>query len=177
MKPSGVVRIPRDTVGEYETQISCNVTRSYATEVTKRFDHRRNTMTAHTLPILVPDAVSGMESRRRIKKLHNENLDRLRAGEPVSLPDAGEDEDSLSGRALEYHELTKEEIRRHGRRVGGEDGLPRYRLSEEDRHDIADLTEKTVEKVETQNTKVYIAAFVIGVLVFGPVISFMSYVF
>jgi len=132
-------------------------------------------MVAHTLAIMVPDAVSGMESRRRIKSVHEENLERLRAGEPIYLPDAGEDEGSLSGRAAEYHELTKDEIRQSGERVREADpGPPRYRIPEDARQDILDLTEMTVEKIESQNRKVYVAAFVIGILIFGPVVSFLS---
>lgn len=134
-------------------------------------------MPSLALAIATPDAFGGVERRRRIKALHEDNLDSLGRGEPVVYPDAGEDEDSLSGRVREYHELTKDEIRRHGEPTdGGGAGPDRYRIPEDARADVRDLTEMTVQKIERQNRRAYIAAFVIGVLVFGPFLTFVSYV-
>jgi hypothetical protein len=128
-----------------------------------------------SLFVAVPEFFSGIEDRRYIKRIHDENLDRLRNGEPVYLPDAGEAEESLSGRAEEYHEYTKEEVRKHGEKERTtESGAVLYHLPEEARRDFIDLTEKTSEKLKRQNRRVYIATFVIGVLVFGPLISFLS---
>ncbi|MCX2820021.1 hypothetical protein EGH25_11750 [Haladaptatus sp. F3-133] len=124
---------------------------------------------------VVPEALTGIENRRYIKTIHEENLDRLRNGEPVYLPDAGEAEESLSGRTQEYHGYTKEEIRKRGEKLTTTDsGAELYRLREEVRRDVEDLTERTSAKIKRQNRRVYIATFVIGVLVFGPLISFIS---
>jgi hypothetical protein len=124
---------------------------------------------------VVPEALTGIENRRYIKTIHEENLDRLRNGEPVYLPDAGEAEKSLSGRTREYHEYTKEEIRKRGEKLTTTDsGAELYRLRGDVRRDVEDLTERTSAKIKRQNRRVYIATFVIGVLVFGPLISFIS---
>ncbi len=134
-------------------------------------------MLGHLLFIAVPEFFSGLTERRYVKRIHDENLKRLRNGEPVYLPDAGEYEESLSGRTQEYHEYIKEEIRRHGDRTRTTDsGAELYRLPEDARHDIMETTEMTSTKLKQQNRKVYIATFVIGILVFGPIISFMSLV-
>jgi hypothetical protein len=134
-------------------------------------------MPAVSLFVAVPEFFSGIEDRRYVKRVHDENLRRLREGEPVYLPDAGEAEGSLSGRAQEYHEYTKEEIRSRGERVRATDsGAELYRLPEEARRDVVDLTEVTSSKLRRQNRRVYIATFVIGVLFFGPIISFVSLV-
>ncbi len=134
-------------------------------------------MPAATLAIATPDAFGGVEERRRIQAVHEDNLERLRRDEPVVYPDAGEDEDSLSGRVREYHELTKDEIQRHGERTNEPGAGPeRYRIPDDARRDVADLTEMTAEKIERQNRRAYIAALVIGVLVFGPFVTFVSYV-
>ncbi|MFP4174388.1 MAG: hypothetical protein ACLFSW_01245 [Halobacteriales archaeon] len=132
-------------------------------------------MPAVSLFVAVPDILRGVEDRRYVKRVHDENLRRLRNGEPVYLPDAGEAEESLSGHAGEYHEYTKDEIRNRGERTRTTDsGAELYRLPEDARRDVVDLTEKTAEKLERQNRRVYIATFVIGILVFGPVIGFLS---
>lgn len=132
-------------------------------------------MLSYLLFIAVPDFFSGITKRRYIKSIHDENLNRLRNNEPVYLPDAGEAEESLSGRTQEYHEYLKEEIQKHGERTRITDsGAELYRLPEDVRHDVTELTERTSAKLKRQNRKVYIATFVIGVLVFGPLISFIS---
>ncbi len=132
-------------------------------------------MLGHLLFIAVPDFFSGTTKRRYIKSIHDENLKRLRNDEPVYLPDAGKAEESLSGRTQEYHEYLKEEIQKHGDRIRTTDsGAELYRLPEDVRRDVVELTERTSAKLKRQNRKVYIATFVIGVLVFGPLISFMS---
>ncbi|MDZ7689009.1 MAG: hypothetical protein U5J64_09900 [Halobacteriales archaeon] len=132
-------------------------------------------MLGHLLFIAVPEFFSGVTKRRYVKRIHDENLKRLRNGEPIYLPDAGEYEESLSGRTQEYHEYIKDEIRRHGDMTRTTDsGAEMYRLPDDVRRDVTELTEKTSEKLKRQNRKVYIATFVIGVLVFGPLISFMS---
>ena len=134
-------------------------------------------MTGQLLFLVVPDALSGIEDRRYVKRVHDENLERLKDGEPVYLPDAGEAERTLSERAREYHEYTKEEIRRRGDKTRTTDsGAEMYRLPEDARRDVVDLTEKASEKIKRQNRRTYIATFVIGVLVFGPLISFLSLV-
>ena len=134
-------------------------------------------MPAFSLFVAVPDVLSGIEDRRYIKSIHDENLRRLSEGEPVYMPDAGEAEESLSGHAGEYHEYTKDEIRRQGERIRATDsGAELYRLPEPARRDVVDLTEKTTDKLKRQNRRVYIATFVIGILVFGPVVSFVSLV-
>ena len=130
-----------------------------------------------SLFVAVPEFFSGIEDRRYVKRVHDENLERLRNGEPVYLPDAGEAEESLSGHAGEYHEYTKDEIRSRGERTRvTESGAELYRLPEDARRDVVDLTEKTAEKIKRQNRRVYIATFVIGILVFGPLVSFLSLV-
>lgn len=134
-------------------------------------------MPGSLLFVAVPDILKGVEDRRYVKRVHDENLRRLREGEPVYLPDAGEAEDSLSGRAEEYHEYTKDEIRNRGKRARTTDsGAVLYRLPEGADRDIVDLTEKTAEKLKRQNRRVYIATFAIGILVFGPLISFLSFI-
>jgi len=134
-------------------------------------------MPSVSLFVAVPDILRGVEDRRYVKRLHDENLRRLREGEPVYLPDAGEAEESISGHAEEYHEYTKDEIRSRGERARTTDsGAELYRLPEDARRDVVNLTEKTAEKLERQNRRVYIATFVIGILVFGPVVSFLSVV-
>lgn len=134
-------------------------------------------MTAPLLALALPEAVGRLERRREIKRIHEDNLKRLRRGSPVLLPDGGEAEESLSGRALDYHELTKEEILTHGEEVsGGMSGPVKYDLPTDVRKQVIDLTEMTVEKIERQNRRAYIAALAIGVLVFGPFVTFVSYV-
>ena len=134
-------------------------------------------MTLTVLALALPDAVGRLERRRRVKRLHEDNLDRLRRGSPVLLPDAGEAEDSLSGRSRDYHELTKEKILTHGEEVsGGMSGPVKYDLPTDVRKEVVDLTEMTAEKIRRQNRRAYIAAFAIGVLVFGPFVTFVSYV-
>ena len=134
-------------------------------------------MAALSLFVAVPEFLGGIEDRRYIRRIHEENLKRIGNGEPVYLPDAGEAEDSLSGRAEEYHEYTKDEIRNRGERVRATDlGAVLYRLPEGADRDVVDLTEKTAEKLKRQNKRVYIATFVIGILVFGPLISFLSFI-
>jgi len=132
-------------------------------------------MLGYLLFIVVPEFFSGIAKRRYVKSIHDENLERLRNGEPVYLPEAGESEESLSGRTQQYHEYIKEEIRRHGDRARTTDsGAELYRLPDDARRDITELTEKTSAKLKRQNRKVYIATFVVGILIFGPLISFMS---
>lgn len=132
-------------------------------------------MPGHLLFIAVPEFFSGVTERRYVKRIHDENLERLGNGEPIYLPDAGEYEESLSGRTQEYHEYIKEEIRRHGNRTRTTDsGAELYRLPDDARRDIKELTERTSAKLKRQNRKVYIATFVIGILVVGPVLGFMS---
>ena len=132
-------------------------------------------MLGYLLFIVVPEFLSGVTKRRYVKSIHDENLERLRNGEPVYLPDAGEAEESLSGTTQEYHEYIKDEIRRHGDRTRTTDsGAELYRLPDDVRRDVTELTEKTSAKLKRQNRKVYIATFVVGILIFGPLISFMS---
>jgi len=132
-------------------------------------------MLGFLLFVVVPEFFGGIAERRYVKSIHDENLQRLRNGEPVYLPDAGESEESLSGRTQQYHEYIKEEIRRHGEMTRTTDsGAELYRLSDGARRDVMELTEKTSEKLKRQNRKVYIATFVVGILIFGPLISFMS---
>ncbi len=134
-------------------------------------------MIANLLPIVLPDAVGGFEDRRYLKRIHDENLERLEDGELVYLPEAEEAEESIGGRVEEYHELTKDEIRRHGEEAGTDDGGARlYRIPPSKRQDVRDLTERTSKKLKRKNRKAYIAAFTIGVLVFGPLVTFISVV-
>jgi len=132
-------------------------------------------MPGNLLFVAVPEFFSGVTKRRYVKSIHDKNLERLRNGEPVYLPDAGEYEKSLSGRTQQYHEYIKEEIRRHGDRTRTTDsGAELYSLPDDVRRDITELTERTSAKLKRQNRKVYIATFVIGILIVGPILSFMS---
>jgi len=131
-------------------------------------------MLGHLLFLVVPDVVHRVENRRYIKRVHDQNLRRLRNDEPVYLPDAGEAEESLSGQTREYHDYIKEEIQKHGKMTRTDEGTELYRLPEDVRRDMEDITERTSTKIKRQNRRGYIAAFVIGVLVFGPLISFLS---
>jgi hypothetical protein len=132
-------------------------------------------MPGHLLFVVVPEFFSGITERRYVKRIHDKNLERLSNGEPIYLPDAGEAEEILSGRTQEYHEYIKEEIRKHGDRTRTTDsGAELYRLPDDVRRDITELTERTSAKLKRQNRKVYIATFVIGILVVGPFLSFMS---
>jgi len=132
-------------------------------------------MPGNLLFVAVPEFFNGVTKRRYVKRIHDQNLERLRNGEPIYLPDAGEYEESLSGRTQQYHEYIKEGIRRHGDRTRTTDsGAELYHLPDDARRDITELTEKTSAKLKRQNRKVYIATFVIGILVAGPILSFLS---
>jgi len=134
-------------------------------------------MVGQLLFLVVPEAFGRMGDRRYVKRIHDENLKRLRSGESVYLPDAGEAEDSLSERVREFHEYTKEEIRNRGERERTtESGAELYRLPEDARRDVEELTERASAKVKRQNRRAYIATFAVGVLVFGPLVSFLSLV-
>jgi hypothetical protein len=125
--------------------------------------------------ITVPEFFSGIENRRYVKSIHEENLERLTNGKPIYLPDAGEAEKSLSDRTQKYHEYTKEEIQKNGEWTRTTDsGAELYFLPEDTRREVTELTETTSAKIKRQNRRVYVATFVVGILIFGPVISFMS---
>ncbi len=134
-------------------------------------------MIANLLPIVLPDAVGGFEDRRYLKRIHDENLERLDDDRPIYLPEAEEAEESIGGRVEEYHELTKDEIRKHGEEAGtGEGGARLYRIPPSKRQDVRDLSQRTSKKLKRRNRRAYIAAFTIGILVFGPLITFISVV-